>query len=105
MTDTKLNLAVAKACGIEVHAVVGGGFILRGSRPTGLGGMPPKMWNPVKSWNDAMEAASLCKSLFHLKLQCGMAGSWFVYPNGDMTNRGTGPRAICEAILATKGGE
>ena len=113
MTDTELALLVAKAAGIEVEleylSIKGGkGYTrcLRSGTTT--------LWNPtdaITGWNDAMEAAK----------KVGLFDDYYLYKNAisglwSMRNKVQGNKdaakgcasgfvAICEAIVALKGGE
>ena len=112
MKQVEINMAVAKAAGIEavvVRAPIGSGRVCLRSENYAR-------WNPAGDWNDAMEAADKtglfdpgrgCAELSQVKsvegtewcveLDAGYAGPWAIISDP------TGPTAICEAILAMKG--
>ena len=116
MTDTELALLVAKAAGIEVFED-SGGTLWRGPRPRNLVGKPLRQWmplHPTLGWSDAMEAAEKV-GLFAPDGHCMILGQCnstsgvlhYVEPleeiPGEAITHASGPRALCEAIVATKG--
>lgn len=100
MTDAELSRAVADACGICTKTVSGmlyyaGGYL---------------SFDPATDWSDAFYAAEKC-GLFtkHNATLEWMRKEWqvtFYYDESDILDgrtNATGPRAICEAILAVTG--
>ena len=119
MTDTELNMAVAKAAGIEVFTLPGITGWHRDSLSSPGNAVRWQPLHPTLGWNDAWEAAEKV-GLFHPSEFCGrleqvmgMAGTeWSVSWIGDGYEEKTmdvaitkGPRALCEAIVAMKGGK
>lgn len=101
MTDAELAKAVADACGMEVDMVYVGGKLAFCEYPEGGD------FDPAFNWNQAMLAAEKC-GLFvspWAALQKS-EGLWHVFyfdSSCHMTaiiSNASGPRAICEAILA-----
>lgn len=91
MTDHELSKAVADACGIEVKEHAGFLWLTNGTEFT-----------PATSWNSAMLAAEKCGLFDDYFTELSKdAGGWKV----EVLSVGkwistSGPRAICEAILA-----
>ena len=110
--DTKLCLAVAKAAGIPVHQQMNG-RVYR-DRSSERGGELFDPLHPTLGWNDAMEAAKKV-GLLHIDVEnCVLIQHddfWCVHDlrnpdkGNEVSRSDSGPRAICEAIVAVKGGE
>lgn len=100
MTDAELAKAVADACGIEVYHHQGGVSLRSGSGH----------FDPANDWNAAMHAAEKCRlfAVHAAKLDNTDDARWRLsFWNDDGVKKvfrnDSGPRAICEAILAVKG--
>ncbi len=106
MTDTELSLAVAKASGIEIIHV-GKTKCVRVREIDSKWPSNSPLFDPANDWNDAMEAAKKVKLFRTHKLTQLFSGEWEVrhYALNDVWQDASGPRAICEAIVTTKGGE
>ena len=101
MTDAELAKAVADACGIEVYwNIAENAWFDCGYR---------EEFNPARSFDDAMMAANKCGLFDEDKHRAELHrcdGQWRVLlPVGGVRDamNDSGPRAICEAILAVKG--
>lgn len=105
MTDAELAKAVADACGMEVDMVYIGGKLAFCEYPEGGG------FDPAFNWNQAMLAAEKCGlfSKHHAAYSISVDGTHRVslYCKGHRCAAygESGPRAICEAILAVTKGE
>jgi len=96
MTDTELNLAVAKAAGISARLVqhlmqanMVTAFIVVCERDNG------GRFDPITDWNDAMEAARLFRDKYSYRAQQILD----TITVESLLNQGN-PRSICEAIVA-----
>lgn len=97
MTDAELAKSVAEACGIEVKEHNGFLWLTNGTEFT-----------PATSWNSAMFAAEKCglfdENTHRGRLQRHEGEWWMEFALGDhfrdARRNDSGPRAICEAILA-----
>ena len=98
MTDAELSRAVADACGIEVTECYGR-LLLDGRQEPFI---------PAYDYNDAFYAAEKCGLFDEMKHRGCLKqheGSWWIeFAAGehfrDARRNASGPRAICEAILA-----
>ena len=104
MNDVELDLAVAKAAGIEVLKTVS----LRGMCWYRTDHFEQEYWRPSTDMKDAWEAAEKVELLDEHYLTQTESLSFVICRKDDHTEIAEeldGPRVICEAILATEGGE